>query len=115
MTASTPRTVGEEGFVPLTVEEARTLIAEPVPEIDRDALLAERAEAEAQLRAAEATLGIPPPASIGESVGEQEREERAQKPHDVDVKEDGDGQLDVEALRWAAAVARAADDALARA
>ncbi len=96
------------------MEEARTLI-EAVPEVDRDSLLAERAEAEAQLRAAEATLGIPPPASNGESDGEQEPKEPAQKPHDVDVKQEGNGLLDVEALRWAATVARAADDALARA
>ena len=41
----------------MSVEEARALMAETGTDLDRDMLLAERAEAEAQLRAAEATLG----------------------------------------------------------
>jgi len=41
-------------------------MTEAFTDVDRSALLAERAEAEAQLRAAEATLGIPPPAVAGD-------------------------------------------------
>ena len=82
--------------------------------LDRDTLLAERAEAEAQLRAAQATLGITPPAPNGEAAPEQEPDEPAQKTHDVDAPS-GVTTLDVEGLRRAATVARAADDALARA
>lgn len=97
-------TVGEtaEGFTPLSLEEARALVSEDLAGVDRDALLAERAEAEAQLRAAEATL-------------EQEREEPTQKPLNVEVQDGSAEALDLEALRMAAAQARAADDELARA
>ena len=116
-TVSTPETLGDGAFLPLTVEEARALITEAPAEADRDALLAERAEAEAQLRAAEATLGSTAPgaAGNGQGDGEQEREEPAQNPHHVDVREEVDGWLDIHALREAAAAARAADDELARA
>ena len=82
-------------------------------DVDRDALLAERAEAEAQLRAAEATLGVPPTGGGGHAGAEQEREEPAQKPHDVEVQSGSVVQLDVEALRAAAARARQADDQVA--
>jgi hypothetical protein len=125
MTASTPGNVGEgpapvdstpEGFTPLTVEEARALMMEAVG-VDRDTLLAERAEA--QLRAAEATLGISrPPANgrpDGEGGAEQEPDEGAQNRKDVDRHDGVDGEFDVEALRRAATLARAADDELARA
>ena len=97
-------TVGEtaEGFTPLSVEEARALMSE-LTEVDRNALLAERAEAEAQLRAAEATLGL----------AEQEREEPTQKPLNVEAQEESAPEIDVAALRAAAAQARAADDVLA--
>jgi hypothetical protein len=97
-------TVGEtaEGFTPLSLEEALALVSEDLAGVDRDALLAERAEAEAQLRAAEATL-------------EQEREEPTQKPLNVEVQDGSAEALDREALRLAAAQARAADDELARA
>jgi hypothetical protein len=97
-------TVGEtaEAFTPLSLEEAQALVSEDLAGVDRAALLAERAEAEAQLRAAEATL-------------EQEREEPTQKPLNVEVQDGSAEALDVEALRMAAAQARAADDELARA
>ena len=98
----------------MSVEEARALMTEALTELDRNTLLAERAEAEAQLRAAEATLGIPPAAPNGEAAPEQEPDEAAQKTHDVDAL-NGATTLDVEELRRAATVARAADDALARA
>ena len=77
-------------------------MSEDLAGVDRDALLAERAEAEAQLRAAEATL-------------EQEREEPTQKTLNVEVQDGSAEALDLEALRTAAAQARAADDQLARA
>ena len=77
-------------------------MSEDLAGVDRDALLAERAEAEAQLRAAEATL-------------EQEREEPTQKTLNVEVQDGSAEALDLEALRTAAAQARAADDELARA
>jgi hypothetical protein len=77
-------------------------VSEDLTGVDRDALLAERAEAEAQLRAAQATL-------------EQEREEPTQKPLNVEVQDGSAEALDLEALRMAAAQARAADDELARA
>jgi hypothetical protein len=100
--------VGEtdEGFTPMSVEEARA-VADAVTGLDRDTLLAERAEAEAQLRAAEATLGIPPAAPNGETAREQEPDEATQKTQDVDAP-DGALTLDVEELRQAAAAARAA-------
>src|SRR5258706_158548 len=64
---ASPDGAGEalEGFVPLTLEEAQALMTEALTGIDRSALLAERAEAEAQLRAAEATLGISAAAASG--------------------------------------------------
>ena len=67
-----------EGFTPLTVEEAQAVMTD-LTGVDRSALLAERAEAEAQLRAAEATLGVPPPATNGQArAQEQEPDEPAQ-------------------------------------
>jgi hypothetical protein len=107
--------------VPLPEEEARALMTEALTGIDRSTLLAERAEAEAQMRAAEATLGLTPPAANGLPAAGEERGEAAQKSPAVeadaleavvipDVPE-----LDVAALRRAAASARAADDVLARA
>jgi len=74
--------------------------------VDRETLLAERAEADAQVRAAEATLGIP---------NGQEPDEPVQNRKDVDTRDGVDAGFDVEALRRAANLARAADDALARA
>jgi hypothetical protein len=106
------------------VEEAQALMTEALTGVDRDTLLAERAEAEAQLRAAEATLGITRAPTNGQvegdddGSGEQEPDEPAQKPQDVHTDEDAGEQMeliDVEALRRAATVARAADDDLARA
>jgi hypothetical protein len=97
----------------MSIEEARA-VADAVTGLDRDTLLAERAEAEAQLRAAEATLGITPTAPNGETAPEQEPDEATQKTQDVDAP-DGALTLDVEELRQAAAAARAADDELAQA
>jgi fused signal recognition particle receptor len=116
MTVSTAANLGEtaHAFTPMSVEEARALMTEALTDLDRDTLLAERAEAEAQLRAAEATLGIPPATPNGEAAAEQESDEAAQKTHDVDLPKAA-ATLDVEELRRAATVARAADDALARA
>jgi hypothetical protein len=88
------------------VEEARQLMSEALTGVDRETLLAERAEADAQVRAAEATLGIP---------NGQEPGEPAQNRKDVDTRDGVSAELDVEALRRAATVARAADDELARA
>jgi hypothetical protein len=109
-------------FTPLPVEEARALMTDEVlTDVDRDALLAERAEAEAQLRAAEATLGISPtgipdPGNNGHTGNEQEPDEATQKPLPVDSNQVAEvPALDVDALRRAAAVAREADDVLARA
>ncbi|MDQ1507620.1 MAG: hypothetical protein QOD57_5347 [Actinomycetota bacterium] len=104
-------------------------MTEALTGIDRDSLLAERAEAEAQLRAAEATLGIPPPASpvpgplptppgaIGNGRGATGEDPGAPAPNSdgMDQIADAAPGLDVGALRQAAARARAADDALARA
>ena len=98
----------------MSVEEAQALMTEAVTGLDRDTLLAERAEAEAQLRAAEATLGVAPTAPNGEATAEQEPDEAAQKTHDVDGPDAG-ATLDVDELRRAAAAARSADDELARA
>ena len=116
MTVSTPANVGDtaEAFTPLSVDEAKALMTEALTGLDRDALLAERAEAEAQLRAAEATLGVTPTAANGEAAAEQEPDEAAQNTQDVDTP-NGTTTLDVEELRRAATAARAADDALARA
>lgn len=97
----------------MPIEEARA-VADAVTGLDRDTLLAERAEAEAQLRAAEATLGIPPAAPNGETAPEQEPDEATQKTQGVDAP-DGAVTLHVEELRRAAAAARAADDELAQA
>ncbi|HEV7864279.1 MAG TPA: hypothetical protein VGR20_16345 [Acidimicrobiia bacterium] len=97
------------------MEEARALMTEALTGIDRDSLLAERAEAEAQLRAAEATLGNPPPAN-GRGAAEQEAGRAAENPEAVDNKPVQNVRtLDVDALRRAAGTARAADDELARA
>ena len=106
--------VGEtgDGFTPMPIEEARA-VAEAVTGLDRDTLLAERAEAEAQLRAAEATLAATSAAN-GETASEQEPDEPAQKTQDVDAP-NGAVTLHVEELRDAAAAARAADDELAEA
>jgi len=105
-----------EGFVPLTVEEARALMTEALTGIDRDALLAERAEAEAQLRAAEATLGNTPSVTNGRGGAEQEPGKSAQNHQEVDGEHaDAEASLDVAELRRAATSARAADDVLARA
>jgi hypothetical protein len=98
----------------MSVEEARALMTEAVTGLDRNTLLAERAEAEAQLRAAEATLQNSPTAANGESAAEQEPDEAAQKIQSVDAPL-GAPTLDVVELRRAATAARAADDALARA
>ena len=97
----------------MSIEEARA-VADAISGLDRDTLLAERAEAEAQLRAAEATLGIPPAASNGETAREQEPDEATQKTQDVDAPH-GALTLPVEELRQAAAAARAADEELAQA
>ena len=97
----------------MSIEEARA-VADAISGLDRDTLLAERAEAEAQLRAAEATLGIPPAASNGETAREQEPDEATQKTQDVDAPH-GALTLHVEDLRQAAAAARAADEELAQA
>jgi hypothetical protein len=97
----------------MSIEEARA-VADAVTGLDRDTLLAERAEAEAQMRAAEATLGITPTAQNGETAHEQEPDEATQKTQDVNAP-DGALTLDVEELRQAAAAARAADDELAQA
>jgi hypothetical protein len=78
-------------------------MGEALTGVDRDSLLAERAEAAAQLRAAEATLG------------KQEREEPTQKPHHVEVEGSPEPEFDVGALRAAAARARRADDEIAAA
>jgi hypothetical protein len=96
--------------VPLTVEEARALMTEALTDVDRSALLAERAEAEAQLRAAEATLGAPPPVATNGRAGSEQ-----DSTHDGEEAAATDGSLDAEALRQAATAARVADDALARA
>ncbi len=109
------------GFAPLSVEEARALMTEALTGVDRSALLAERAEAEAQLRAAQATLGVAPvdisaPAANGRGGNEQEPDEATQKPLVVDGNQvTAVPALDVDELRRAAAAARDADDVLARA
>ena len=136
-TTSTPANVGEAdgAFTPMAVEEARALMTDEVTGLDRDTLLAERAEAEAQLRAAEATLGVATTGSNGEAAPaqekaqekaqqgaqeavraapEQEPDEAAQKTQDVDAPNKV-ATPDVEELRAAAAAARAADDELAAA
>ena len=85
--------------------------------VDRDALLAERAEAEAQLRAAEATLGTVGASTNGHGHhSEQEQREPVQKPQRVEKDQAPESApFDAAELRRAAAAARAADDVLARA
>jgi hypothetical protein len=119
---STPASGGPEGFVPLTREEAQALMTEALAGIDRDTLLAERAEAEAQLRAAEATLGVTPapangrgPTPLTRESGGEETDTSSQNPHGMEAEPTGEPALDVAELRRAAARARAADDVLARA
>jgi hypothetical protein len=90
-------------------------MTEALTGIDRDSLLAERAEAEAQLRAAEATLGHVPPQSNGRSPGGEETDTAAQNRKGMDREPTAGPALDVAELRRAAARARAADDVLARA
>jgi hypothetical protein len=116
MTASASAKVGESAgsFTPLSVEEARELMTEALTELDRNTLLAERAEAEAQLRAAQATLGVSPTAPNGDGAPEQEPDEAAQNTLDVEAPHEA-ATVDVRELRRAATAARAADDALARA
>jgi hypothetical protein len=104
-------------------------MTEALTGIDRRALLAERAEAEAQLRAAEATLGISAAAASGPGA-EPAVVPAASEAGDVPAEEHPDGSapdsdqagreaamgapaLDVEALRRFAGAARAADDELA--
>ena len=89
-------------------------MTEALTGLDRNTLLAERAEAEAQLRAAEATLGMSPAAPNGDGTPEQEPHEAGQNTLDVDAP-NGASTLDVAELRRVAATARIADDALARA
>jgi hypothetical protein len=91
-------------------------MTEALSGVDRETLLAERAEAEAQLRAAEATLGNAAPENNGGGGAEEEPGKGAQNSHTVDGEEAAASHsLDVAELRRAAAMARAADDALARA
>jgi hypothetical protein len=82
--------------------------------LDRDALLAERAEAEAQLRAAEATLGIPPPPPTVQVPETQETDHPAKKSDEVNVQQAEAGpQVDWVELRAAAAACFDADEELA--
>jgi len=91
-------------------------MTEALTGIDRSALLAERAEAEAQLRAAEATLGIAGAPSNGRAATGEEPGKSTPNPHAMDDEQAGPSTpFDVAALRRAAASARAADDVLARA
>ena len=91
-------------------------MTEALAGIDRDTLLAERAEAEAQLRAAEATLGASASAANGRGGAGEETDSSAQNPESMEEREPTAGPtLDVAELRRAAARARAADDILARA
>jgi hypothetical protein len=97
------------------VEEARALMTEALAGVDRDALLAERAEAEAQLRAAEATLGVGAAVANGQAASGEETDTPAQNQEGMGPEPAGGPSLDVAELRRAAARARAADDLLARA
>ena len=90
-------------------------MTEALTGVDRDALLAERAEAEAQLRAAEATLGLGPAQANGRSAAGEEPDTAAQNQEGMDGDPTAGPTLDVAELRRAAARARAADDLLARA
>ena len=82
--------------------------------LDRDALLAERAEAQAQLRAAEATLGIPPPPPNGHGGKTQEPDHPAKKSDEVNTQQvEAAPQVDAVELRAAAAACLAADEELA--
>jgi hypothetical protein len=103
------------GFTPLSLEQAQALMSEALTGIDRDTLLAERAEAEAQLRAAEATLSVADSDPNGHTDDKQEREDSTQKPHNVEERGSPEPEFDVGALRAAAARARQADDELAAA
>src|SRR5581483_8696968 len=125
-TDSTAPSDTPEGFVPLPEDEARALMTEALTGVDRSTLLAERAEAEAQMRAAEATLGLTPPVANGQPGAREEGGKAVEKSPAVEA----DGmkpvavgaltiadvpELDLAELRRAAASARAADDVLARA
>ena len=89
-------------------------MTEALTGLDRDDLLAERAEAEAQLRAAEATLGIPPPPPNGQGGKTQEPDHPAKKSDEVNTQQAQAGpQVDAVELRSAAAACLAADDELA--
>jgi hypothetical protein len=91
-------------------------MTEALTGLDRDDLLAERAEAEAQLRAAEATLGIPPPPPNGQGGKTQEPDHPAKKSDEVNTQQAEAGpQVDPVELRSAAAACLAADDGLAMA
>ena len=85
-------------------------------DVDRNALLAERAEAEAQLRAAEATLGIPPASPEGPAAETQEPDHSAKKSDEVNPQQaEAEPQADWAELRAAAADCLSADEDLARA
>ena len=71
-----------EGFVPLTEDEARALMTEAITGIDRALLLAERAEAEAQMRAADATLGLDT-AGAGQRSGPLRRRNGTNRPRSL--------------------------------
>jgi hypothetical protein len=87
-------------------------MTEALTDVDRNSLLAERAEAEAQLRAAEATLGN----VNGRTASGEERGVATPNGDDMDqIAGQEAPELDVAALRRAAAGARAADEVLARA
>ncbi|HZQ79522.1 MAG TPA: hypothetical protein VFE55_19495 [Acidimicrobiia bacterium] len=101
-------------------------MTEALTGVDRSTLLAERAEAEAQMRAAEATLGLTPPVANGQPGAREEGGKAVEKSPAVEadgMKPDAVGaltiadvpELDLAELRRAAASARAADDVLARA
>jgi hypothetical protein len=89
-------------------------MTEALAGLDRDDLLAERAEAEAQLRAAEATLGIPPSPPNGHGDKTQEPDHPAKKSDKVNTQQAEAGpQIDLAELRSAAAACLVADDELA--
>ena len=89
-------------------------MTEALTGLDRDDLLAERAEAEAQLRAAEATLGIPPTPPNRHGAKTQEPDHPAKKSDEVNAQQAEAGpQIDLAELRSAAAACLVADDELA--